>query len=165
MPTGRTGPKDGRPWAQSGFTYLWALFAVLLLSLGLAAIGPAVALEQQRGQEQELVRIGTMYARAIASYYEASPGSLKQYPRQLEDLLEDRRYVGTLRHMRALYLDPMQPDVPWGLVRGADGGIRGVFSQSSRRPLRERTQELGTVWLPAAEHYTEWKFVPANLKS
>ena len=36
--------------------------------------------------------IGTQYAQALRSYYRSSPG-VAQYPKALEDLLQDERFV------------------------------------------------------------------------
>lgn len=155
----------GRGADQAGFTYIWALAALTVFAVGLAALGPQFSLEAQRERERELLRIGQLYAEALASYYRASPGSLKQYPNQLELLLEDPRFVGTVRHLRQLYPDPLQPQRPWGLLRDADGGIRGVYSTDARPPLRSAPLQLGSVALPPARHYFEWQFVSSNVSA
>lgn len=143
-----------------GFTYVWMLAALAVFSLGLAVVGPRWADDVQRTREQELLRIGALYAKAIAAYRAASPGSLKQYPAELDNLLIDQRMVGTLRHLRQLYPDPFDPARPWGLVYGADGSIRGIYSQSTQQPLRSVPVELDEVSLPAARQYSDWKFIP-----
>lgn len=147
---------------QAGLTYIWALAAVALFGLGLAAIGPQFSLEAQREQEKDLLRVGRLYAAAIASYHASSPGALKQYPPNLEALLEDTRFVGTMRHLRRLYPDPIQPDRPWGVVKASDGSIRGVFSISEAPPLRTQALDLGVTVLPPARKYSEWQFVPTT---
>ena len=95
--------------AQAGFTYVFMMAALATFSIGLAVIGPRWADQAKREREQELVRVGSLYASAIASYYAAAPGSLRHYPPELKDLLEDTRRVGTLRHIRKLYADPLDP--------------------------------------------------------
>jgi type II secretory pathway pseudopilin PulG len=134
--------------------------AVGILGVGLAAIGPLWADAIKREREQELLRVGQLYAQAIASYYKSSPGSQKRYPPSLEALLLDTRFVGTYRHLRRLYADPMQPGQPWGVLRGPDGSVRGVFSQSMDEPLRREVLDLGVTTLPAAHRYSEWQFAP-----
>ena len=89
-----------------------------------------------------------------------SPGAVKQFPPSLEALLEDRRLVGTHRHLRRIYPDPINPSQPWGLLRGPDGRIRGVFSTSELPPLRQEAIDLGVVRLERARSYHDWKFVP-----
>jgi type II secretory pathway pseudopilin PulG len=145
---------------QRGFTYVWCLAAIAVMGLGLALLGPQWADEARRDKEAELLRIGTLYAEAIASYYHASPGSLKRYPATLEELLVDTRFVGVKRHLRRAYADPLQPSQPWGIVRAADGGVRGVYSQSPNPPLRAEPLDLGVTRLPASARYSDWHFVP-----
>jgi len=136
------------------------LAAIVLLSIGLAAIGPRWADRAKRDREEELIRVGTLYAQAIASYYAAAPGSLKQYPLELKNLLEDPRRVGTLRHLRKLYADPLDPARPWGVIRAPDGGVAGVFSQGDDVPLHAAPLDIGVDVLPAAARYSDWKFAP-----
>lgn len=156
-------PIGARPAAARGFTYVWMLAALALLSIGLAAVGERWSDRAQRERERELLRIGSVYARAIASYHAASPGSVKQYPPELKNLLDDNRMVGTVRYLRKLYADPLDPSRPWGIVRAPDGGVIGVYSQSGDRPLRVEPLDIGLEPLPAASHYSDWKFVPKGL--
>jgi type II secretory pathway pseudopilin PulG len=145
---------------SGGFTLVWVLVALALFSLALSVVGPMWAEQARRDREQDLLRIGNLYARAIAGYYASSPGALKQFPPTLNALLEDRRYVGMKRHLRRLYADPLDPSQAWGLVRAPDGGIRGVYSLSIQAPLRQEALALDLLVLPKAATYAEWKFVP-----
>ena len=43
------------------------------------------------------------YERALRSYYNASPGSVKTLPANLDDLLADPRHLGVVRHLRKDY--------------------------------------------------------------
>lgn len=148
-----------RSGSAHGFTFVGVLVLVALLGMGLAAIGPLWAQEAQREREEELLRVGRLYAEAIARYRSVSPGSVKLYPSRLEDLLLDTRFVGTVRHLRALYPDPVTRQQPWRLIRATDGGILGVASQSDGIPLRRTPITLGNVTLAAAQRYTDWQFV------
>ncbi len=145
---------------QRGFTYLTVMALVALLGLGLAAIGPMWADAAQREREQELLRVGQLYAQAIGSYRASSPGSVKRYPAQLADLLQDTRFVGTRRHLRKLYADPLNPARQWGLIRAPDGGVAGVYAQDERLPFVRAAQQVGVVQLTAAQRYSDWKFMP-----
>jgi type II secretory pathway pseudopilin PulG len=127
--------------------------------LGLAVVGPQWSQQVRREREQELLRIGTLYVQAIAEYRATSPGSLKQYPLRLQDLLVDTRFVGTARHLRELYTDPVNPKQPWGLVQNEEGRITGIYSLSDEAPLAERAIDLGTTVLAPAKHYSDWKFI------
>lgn len=145
--------------ASRGFTYVWVLGILAIVSLGLAAVGQAWGDRLQREREQELLRIGALYAKALTRYRAMSPGSTKQFPRDLGALLEDTRFVGTQRHLRQLYADPLNPQGGWGLVRAADGQILGVYSRSTAAPLRRAALVLDTGTLPAAGRYEDWKFM------
>ena len=145
---------------DGGFVYVWVLALVAVLALGLAAIGPLWSQEAKRDREDDLLRVGKLYAEAIAGYYRVSPGSVKHYPPSLEALLLDTRFVGTVRHLRTLYADPVSVDTPWGLLRAPDGGIRGVYSQSAAVPLRTVPVDLGIAVLAPAARYAEWQFEP-----
>ena len=96
---------------------------------------------------------------AIANYREASPGSDKQYPASLSSLLIDTRHVGTLRHLRKLYADPLNPNQAWGLMQNESGRIVGVYSISSDPPLAQGAVVLDDRTLPASKRYSEWKFI------
>lgn len=144
---------------ESGFSMVAMLLLLALIMLGLSAAGPTWSHETRRDKERDLLRVGSLYALAIASYREASPGNAKQYPKKLEQLVLDGRYLGTHRHLRQLYADPVNPGQPWGLVRDRDGGIRGVYSLSEAPPLAEAAMDTGPVALPAAKHYFDWKFI------
>jgi type II secretory pathway pseudopilin PulG len=145
---------------QNGFTYVWALMVVALVSVGLSVVGPLWADRAQRDREQDLLRVGRIYAQAIGDYYVATPGTIKKFPQRLEELTEDSRFWGTRRHMRRLYPDPLAPDRPWGLIRDPSGGIMGVYSQSDKKPFASVPLDLGVLNLAAADRYSDWRFVP-----
>ncbi len=142
-----------------GFTLVALLLALALVSLALAAAGPMWSHQQRRERERELLRMGTLYAQALQSYRESSPGSAAQYPARLEDLTLDTRFVGTRRHLRKTYPDPLQPGRPWGLMTDEQGRINGVYSQSTDAPIAQGPVVLADRSLPAARRYADWKFV------
>lgn len=148
---------------MAGFTYPVLLVVVAVLGLGLAKLGPMWEQAAWREREQELLRVGELYAQALASARRESPGIDGAYPSRLDDLLLDPRVVGTRRHLRRLYPDPLEPGRPWGLVRDARGAIIGVYSQDPRPPLARVAMERGVVSLPAAERYADWIFGPREL--
>ncbi|MCW5651993.1 MAG: type II secretion system protein [Ramlibacter sp.] len=131
---------------------------LMLVALGTHGVMTLVSEQARREREADLLRVGEAYARAIGSYYEASPGMVKQWPRSLADLVSDNRYVGTLRHIRRLYPDPVTRGLEWGLIESDDGGISGVFSQSTDSPIRTSAIDLGVVRLPDARQYSDWRF-------
>jgi hypothetical protein len=117
----------------------------------------------QRERERMLIDIGSRYAMALERYRAASPGGLKRYPQSLDELLLDRRFVGTVRHLRRLYDDPMQPGQPWMAVRNADGEIVGVHSTSTRAPVSTAARDRRGEPLPPARSYAQWVFTARHI--
>lgn len=143
---------------QRGFTYILMLFAVAAVSIGLGMATPIYSEHVRREREAELVRIGSLYVQAIQSYYLNSPGSIQEYPKRLEELLGDPRFVGIRRHLRKLYQDPVGR-TEWGLVPAPDGGISGIYSRSDERPLIARTIAIGSLSIQPASRYSDLRFV------
>jgi len=141
-----------------GITYLWALLAVALMGGALAAVAPIWTTAAQREREAELLFIGEQFRRAIGSYYEASPGPVKRYPATLADLLEDRRYPTTRRHLRRIYIDPMTRDTDWGVVLAADKTVMGVYSKARGSPFRRSIPASVT---PGGQGFGAWQFIYA----
>ncbi|MGE5492953.1 MAG: type II secretion system protein [Actinomycetota bacterium] len=152
MATG--SPRD----REAGFSYLGVLFLVVILGLGLAGAAQSWSVASQRLRERELLWVGTQYARALQSYYAASPG-LRQYPRRLEDLVEDTRFPVTRRHLRRLYPDPVTRNTRWGLVTTPDGRIAGVYSLSQEAPWKRAGFPLRWENFSGRGKYSDWKFV------
>jgi type II secretory pathway pseudopilin PulG len=125
---------------QRGFTYLGVLLAVALIGIGLAAASEVWVTIAKRQRLEQLEWVGEQYVSAIGSYYESSPGRVKVFPRTLQDLLEDKRYLTVRRHLRQLYVDPLTGAVDWELVLAPDGGIRGV-----RTPSHEADEPVTTA--------------------
>ena len=139
-----------------GFTYFTVLFVVTVLGLGLALTGEVWQTAAKREKEAELLFVGHQYRKAIEHYYLAGPQ--RQYPRELADLLKDPRVPGTQRHLRRLYPDPLTGKAEWGLVKGGDGGIAGVHSLSTERPLKIAGFRLRDAGFERAQSYADWKF-------
>jgi len=141
-----------------GFTYLTALFVVAVLAGGLALAGNWWEQIAQREREAELLFIGNQYRRAIGLYYDSTPGSVKRYPAALEDLLKDPRQPATQRYLRKLYPDPFG-GAEWGIVKGSDGGVAGVFSQSEAKPIKVAGFRVRDAAFEGAQKYADWKFM------
>lgn len=111
---------------ERGFTYLWMLVAIALLGLGLAAVAEVWATSARRQKLVELEWIGGQFTRAIGSYYQSTPGAVKSYPASLQELIDDRRYLTTRRHLRTIYANPFTSRQDWDPVVAADGRLRGI---------------------------------------
>jgi len=152
---------------QRGFTYLFLLFLIAGAGLLLTIAGQLWSLESQREKEKELLFAGQQIRQAIQSYHQVQPPSgndgnnaslaMGQYPRKLEELLEDTRFFPPLHHLRRLYIEPFSGSKEWGLIRSGEA-IIGVHSQSPLRPLN-------TITFSAAEEgrkpesYRDWRFI------
>lgn len=135
---------------------LVVLAMTAIASAGLAMASVRYTTQVQRDAEQELLVRGHLYAQALKRYYDSAPGNLKRYPKVLEWLTRDPRYVGAVRYIRRVYPDPMAPDRPWGLALNGDGEIVGVFSVNRAQPIGTASP-LAPV--PDAERYSDWLFL------
>jgi type II secretory pathway pseudopilin PulG len=143
---------------SQGFTLIAILFAVAIAGTALALLGTVWHTQVKREKEAELLFVGDQYRRAIASYYQRGPGSVKAYPKRLEDLLEDRRFPKLVRHLRRLYPDPITGKTEWGLVKTPDGGIRGVYSLSDDEPFKLNNFDVANQAFENKGHYRLWVF-------
>lgn len=147
---------------QSGFTFLGLLFLIAAMGIGMATTGVVWRQDAQRDKERELLFIGGEFRRAIALYYERTPGTVKSYPKNLEALLQDNRHVTTQRYLRRIYRDPMTGGMEWGVVRRPDGTITGVFSLAKEMPIKRAGFAAEQQKFQQAKQYSDWKFVYQN---
>jgi type II secretory pathway pseudopilin PulG len=131
---------------------------VAILGVMLAAAGTVWSTAAQRDREAELLFVGEAYRAAIESYYR-NGSAAGQLPRELQDLVEDRRSIVLRRHLRRLYDDPITGHLDWAIVRTADGGILGVHSSSQGVPLKKANFAAGEQDFADAECYCDWQFV------
>ena len=149
---------DGALCAQRGFTFLGVLFLIAVMGAALAGVGQLWSVSSQRAKEKELMWVGTQYARALRSYYRSSPGTVA-YPRHLEELLEDRRFVVPKRHIRRLYPDPMTGSEDWGLIMSFGEGITGVYSRSDRHAMKRSNFPPRWQAFEGLKRVSDWQFV------
>jgi type II secretory pathway pseudopilin PulG len=142
----------------SGFTYIGLLILVAIMGVTLAMIGTFWHSAQQRAREQQLLFVGNQFSRAITAYYLNSPDGKQQFPKHLEDLLQDNRQPNTVRYLRKIFADPITGTTQWGLIKGADGGIVGVHSLSEIAPLKTDNFGRGFESFVRRKHYSEWQF-------
>ena len=149
---------------QRGFTYLLLLFFIASVAAGLAGVGELWATSRQQQRELELLFAGNAIRQAIAAYYLATPGPLKQYPASLDNLMKDPRFPDTRRYLRQLYPEPMTGK-DWALIKAPQGGIMGVASASEDPPLKRagfrdpnRAFEDQAIRLKEKLRYRDWEF-------
>ncbi|MCH8179504.1 MAG: type II secretion system protein [Proteobacteria bacterium] len=75
----RSHPSDG----ARGFAYLWLLFTVAFMGVGLVVVAEVHAVAQQRDKERELLAIGHQFREALRRYQERSGPLPGQLPGQL----------------------------------------------------------------------------------
>ena len=139
-----------------GFAYLAILIAVAIMGAGLALAGEVWHTSASREKEAELLFAGNQYRRAIERYYRAGTAT---YPRTLRDLLKDPRKPTPERYLRRLYPDPMTGKDEWGIVKSPDGGVMGVYSLSTGKPLKAANFRARDRGFENAGKYSDWKFV------
>lgn len=143
-----------------GFTYIGVLLAVVFIGVALAATGTVWQQTRQREKERELLFVGSQFRQALERYYEnPPPGKVKKFPKKLEDLLRDDRHPDVRRYLRKLYPDPMTGGTEWGLLRGADKAIVGLYSLSDGEPLKTANFDPEDAELTGKRHYHEWRFI------
>lgn len=144
--------------ADRGVVLMGLMVLLALAGLALVQFGESAASARQREREAQLLWVGQQYRAALESYYRASPGPVKHLPVSLDELVRDSRFPNPVRHLRRIYPDPLQPDVPWGLVkRGSQ--IIGVYSRSDAEPLRRTGFAPGLESFEGASQYSAWRFL------
>jgi type II secretory pathway pseudopilin PulG len=155
---------------DAGFAYMALLCVLAGVALMLGVAAEQIDHAAQRDREEQLLFVGKQFRQAIASYYEKSPGA-KQYPRKLEELLQDNRFPKPVRHLRRIYADPMRTGTvntdardnraDWLLVRNSQGSIVGIYSRSELTPIRTNLDEdlMKVIGNRPVLHYSEWKFI------
>ena len=142
------------PLAQGGFSYLFALFAIVLVGLSMMGANAQWKTMMQREREVELLFRGDQYRRAIKAYVE-TVSAAKQYPPRVEDLLKDPRT--SKRHLRALYPDPMTGEA-FAPVLCGNGRVKGVASSSEAATLKRDNFPQAYAQFTSATTYRQWIF-------
>lgn len=139
--------------SEAGFSYLFALFAIVLVGLSMMGANKQWTTMMQREREAELLFRGHQFRRAIASYVESVPGA-RQYPLRVEDLVKDPR--NSKRHLRTAYLDPITGQ-PFSTIP-CKGRIKGVFSSSDAQTVKHDNFPPEYEQFRSAAIYREWVF-------
>jgi type II secretory pathway pseudopilin PulG len=142
-----------------GFTYIGILLTVALIGTTLSVVGTSWSAQSRRANEADLLYVGQTFRRAIASYHNATPNGVHQYPRSLTDLISDNRGVKFVRHLREIYRDPMTGAADWELISLPDGAIIGVASHAPGRPLKRSNFGAWEAAFENADCFCDWKFV------
>jgi type II secretory pathway pseudopilin PulG len=141
--------------SAAGFTYIGLLIGVALFGLALSMLGTVWRTTGQREREKQLLFVGHEFKAAIAAYYAAGG---RQFPQELGELIEDKRWPEPRHFLRRLYADPMTSKADWLLIRD-ESGITGVASSSDATPIKKSGFQPDEEEFTDAETYQDWKFV------
>ena len=145
--------------SQKGFTYLGLLFAIAIIGITLATVGTVWSVQIRREKEAQLLFAGDQIRAAIGRYYNDAPAGAHVFPASLDDMLEDRRWPQVHRQLRRVYFDPMTASTDWQLVMAPEGGIMGVATAATDKPIKQANFNTADSDFEAAECYCDWKFV------
>jgi type II secretory pathway pseudopilin PulG len=144
---------------DKGFTYPAALLLIIIVSVSLMVVQKQWSTIVKREKEKELFFRAGKIIDGIESFYQNSSTGSPQYPRSLKVLLKDNRSLGLKRYLRKIYKDPLTQAGNWGLVYDGKGGIKGVFSQSKKEPLKKGNFSKKYKSFENKKKYSDWKFV------
>ncbi|RXZ43205.1 type II secretion system protein [Crenobacter cavernae] len=149
---------NASPSRETGIAYLGVLMLVAAMGLMLAKASQAWQTRAQREREAELLFVGDQIRAAIVRYRDSGPVT-GLYPKTLAELVADGRGAFARHHLRRLYSDPMTGKALWGEVRGAGGGIVGVYSLGMGRPFKQDGFAEPYRGFAGKEAYRDWVFV------
>lgn len=151
---------------QRGAILLLMLVTVTILGLSASIAGSTWTSIVQRAKEEDLLWKGNQIRQAIGTYYEGqsqvkeqgAANAPRQFPKSVDDLLQDNRTLTTKRHLRQPYLDPMTGE-NWEWIKAPAGGIQGVRSTSNKTPFKkdgfiEENKSFVGMW-----QYRDWEFI------
>lgn len=95
-----------------GYLLVAILFMLAIMAIALTIEAPRMVQQIKRDREEEMIRRGTEYARAIKKYYK----KFGRYPANLEQLDNTNQ----IRFLRQHYKDPLTKDGKWKLLNYAD---------------------------------------------
>jgi type II secretory pathway pseudopilin PulG len=154
MPTG-----DAGRWTRQrrgGFVYLGLLWMLAVTAAGLAFVGESWTHAARRERERELIFRGEQIRTAIDRYRRAIP-TRSEWPKSLDELVEDRRESEVRHHLRRRFQDPFGQAEGWAEIRDPAGGLIGVRSRSNLPPLSRWPRDAGHAGM--ARRLSDWRFV------
>lgn len=129
--------------------------AVLVIALGLAFLISTGGFQTYWSKERRLMSAADEIVTALKAYREASPGTAKEFPLELKDLMHDPRLLADKSYLTTLPLDPITQKQEWALVRNKDNQVIGVHSLSEEAPTL-----LAKVFsFRGEEKYSDWRFL------
>jgi hypothetical protein len=153
----------GRLHNERGVTYLFLMFAIVLIGLSTTVAAKQWKAMVQRELEADLLSKGIEIQNALALYSatmkagRVTPGEI--YPQSLAELTRLPKPF-----LRKAYADPMSHG-DWEYVRSPTGGIMGVRSKSRGTPFKKHDFPQVVRHLEGRASYHEWIFQHPNPSS
>lgn len=149
-----------RLYNERGLTYLFLMFAIVLIGLSTTVAAKQWKAMVQRELEADLLSKGIEIQNALALYSatmkagRVTPGEV--YPQSLAELTRLPKPF-----LRKAYADPMSHG-DWEYVRSPTGGIMGVRSKSRGTPFKKHDFPLVVRHLEGRATYYDWTFQHPN---
>jgi hypothetical protein len=148
---------------QRGVTYLFLMFAIVLIGLSTTVAAKQWKSMVQRELEADLLSKGIEIQNALALYSATMKAGrvtpAEVYPQSLTELTRLPKPF-----LRKAYMDPMS-HADWEYLRSPTGGIMGVRSKSRGRPFKKHDFPLAVRHLEGRASYYEWVFQHPNLST
>jgi hypothetical protein len=145
---------------ERGITYLFLMFAIVLIGLSITAAARQWKAMVQRELEADLLSKGIEIQNALALYSATMKAgrvmSGEVYPQSLAELTRLPKPF-----LRKAYADPMSHG-DWAYVRSPTGGIMGVRSKSRGTPFKKHDFPQAVRHLEGRPFYSEWIFQHPN---
>lgn len=141
---------------ERGITYLFLMFAIVLIGIATTTAAKQWKGMIQREQEADLLTKGIEIQNALALYSATmKAGRVTQgevYPQSLAELTRLPKPF-----LRKPYRDPMTHG-EWEYLKGPYGGIMGVRSRSVAEPIRKHEFPLPVRHFDGKNSYRDWIF-------
>jgi type II secretory pathway pseudopilin PulG len=145
---------------ERGVTYLFLMFAIVVIGLFTTAAAKQWKGMVQRELEADLLSKGIEIQNALALYSATMKAGrvtpAEVYPQTLADLTRLPKPF-----LRKAYADPMSHG-DWEYVRSPTGGIMGVRSKSRGTPFKKHDFPQAVRHLQGRASYHEWVFQHPN---
>jgi hypothetical protein len=145
---------------ERGVTYLFLMFAIVLIGLSTTVAAKQWKVMVQRELEADLLAKGIEIQDALALYSatrkagRVMPGEV--YPQSLVELTRLPKPF-----LRKAYTDPMTHG-EWEYLRSPTGGIMGVRSKSRGKPFKKQDFPQSVRHLAGRPSYYDWVFQHPN---
>lgn len=127
----------------------------LVVILVLALLVTTTGFQTYWSKERRLIAAADEIVAALKAYRDGSPGTAKEFPQELQDLMHDPRMLSDKRYLTTLPVDPITQKQEWALVHNKDNQVIGVHSLSDEAP----TLFAKVFSFRSGEKYSDWRFL------